>query len=137
MNFTNILQLPCPESTDYALLPIYMQRLALQIEALLVKQQTDLATFENQPTAVWQSTSSFTFTTTGVLSTNLFASQLLFSNYSCAAAAGPALPEFSESTTVLFPSAGVYHLGFHVVGMVATGAVTNDSNRSVQLQVQK
>jgi hypothetical protein len=140
MNFTDILRLPCPGDSDYAALPVYMQRLAEEIEAKILAQRAAIALETNPPTLIQLGPNSAIgpFGTSSVLQFSLAANATIFSNYTLNPP-GPfgTQPRLSPLSGTTFNSSGIWHLGFAVIAFAAVGAVTNDSNRLVRAQVGK
>lgn len=126
MQFTENFQLPCPDDTDYGAIALLMQRTALDIEGLLLGQQTSFEQFNEQPTSVWiRNTDTLSIPSSGTTEvTWSLTSSTVFRNY-------------SSTATSLFsgvPTPGIYHLGFYV-NTTCVGAVTNDSFRQVVFEV--
>jgi hypothetical protein len=140
MNFTDILRLPCPGENDYAALPIYMQRLAEDIEAKMLAQRAAIALETNPPTLVQLGPQSAIgpFGTSSIAQLTLQNNSTIFSNYTITPPGSfGGRPQLSPSPGNTFNSAGVWYIGFCIIGYVAVGAVTNDSNRLVRAQVGK
>ena len=135
MNFTDVLRLPCPSAEDYAALPIYMQRLAEDIEAKILAQRALITQFNNPQICIWRGGSfDNTFASTDSLNFFLGTPDIVFSNYK--------VPPFNQDPTFqitgsLFNQSGIWHLGVAVLGMFPTGATTNDSFRLLRVQVSK
>lgn len=138
MNLTPVYGIPCPSSTDYASLAIYMQRLAEFIDTSIKSRRDSVANFMTPDTAIWESKSSFTFDTTGTLGLSLTAGDCIYFNYlqtpaqASLSAFSTNLPLFGLTFAPQFARSGVYHIGYQIRA-TATGAVTNDSARLLEL----
>lgn len=133
MEFTDTLNLPCPDSTDYALLPIYMQDLAEQIEAKIVAQRARITAVDTQPVAVFRN-----FSTSGPNSANSFTSfmdfgDVVFRNYSIPGRFG-GVPDFTFSPGQTFPRSGIYLVGY-LLNLSNTGAVGDLTKRKAYFRV--
>ena len=128
MNLTPSLSIPCPDDTDYAAIPLYLQRLAEQTEAMLAARDAQLKVFTEPDLAIWESFDTTTFDTTGTLST--FISETpVYSNY------GPPSMDFG-SNDPFQAGPGVYQMGYQM-RMFPTGAISNDSQRMVEIFVRR
>ena len=135
MNFTDVLRLPCPSDGDYAALSVYMQRLAEEIEAKILAQRALISDETNPPTAIWigPNIAIGPFSTASIVELSTPGQGFgVFTNYTV----NGNLPQVSATKGLTFNEAGVWHFGFCITS-VASGAVTNDSNRLFRVQIAK
>lgn len=130
MEFTEHFGLACPSPTDYAALPLYMQRLAEQIEDAVIEQQAQISAFQRPPTSIWKNDTNLgPISNTGFLQLTFGPAQRVFANYG---GASQSLGPFTGT----FPSAGLYHLGW-ATNAREVGAVNADTFRQMRFWVQK
>lgn len=130
MKFTDVLGLPCPDSTDYAVLPVYMQDLAEQLEAKILAQRATMTAFDSQPAAIFRT--PFQLGPNGANSAISFidVGQVIFTNYSIPGK----LLDFIWNPGQLFPSSGIYLVGYNV-SCQNTGAVGDLTKRKMYCRV--
>jgi hypothetical protein len=131
MEFTPTFNFPCPDSTDYADLAIYMQSLAEKLETKIVAQRNLMKAADTQPVAVFNNTNSITISS-GSLAGFLNVDNVIFSNYTVSAQGQK--PSFIYSPGALFTRSGLYLVGYSVTTN-NTGAVTDGSKRKMYASV--
>lgn len=112
---------PCLSPTDYAAFPLYMQRLAEQVEAENIEMRARSEEAYRRPVAVWKRGTVGPIGATGVASFTFDSSTLLFSNFT---QPNGSLPELSPFA-VIAPRAGVWRVGWQAMGFIV-GGVTPD-----------
>lgn len=132
MHFTDTLGLPCPDSTDYALLPIYMQDLAETLEAKILAQRATITAVDTQPVAIFQNPSALGPNGAGSMTGFISLGQIVFRNYSLT---GGGTPQFYYFPGQTFPRSGIYTVGYWMNGFSNTGAVGDLTKRKIYCRV--
>lgn len=122
MLFTDMQQLPCLESTDYAAYALYMQCLAEQLDSQLTQQLTELEFFTDRPTGYWTAGATQTISAGGNVA--------IFDISGPSGSAGwtRPFPPFPQLDNVR----GWWFIGC-TVNVVATGVVTASSQRLMNI----
>jgi hypothetical protein len=132
VNLSRNFKLPCLDELDYAAVAQYLERLALEFEALAAAQQAQMEAVINRPTAIWRwNDTPFPINTTGFALLSFGPSALVYANYTV-----PPFglgPEWNEGSAI-FPGPGIYHLGVSM-RVQAVGAVTANSGRTLNARL--
>lgn len=116
--------LPCPSGSDVAALPLYMQRLAEEIEADHIDLRARISAAYRPKTAIWRR-SVAAIASGGTTSFSFGTGDLVFYNYVDPVSGGPPfLNEFGAAC----PQAGMWELGWYS-NPAPTGAFTAGSLR--------
>lgn len=135
MHFTENFALPCLDDEDYAAVALYMQRLALETEAVIVAQQTEVDTVLNPPTDIYTTVNNTSPVSSGEQILDFSVSNTTkFQNYT--PIQSPLFNAPFNGNVNTFPGPGIYQIGFFVNSQ-ATGALTAASARQVRMVVQK
>jgi len=129
MRYTDIHDIPCLGDEDYPAVALYMQELALRIEADLDAQQTALETFLDTGSAIWAAPAP-TNIPNGVtlgLPDRFYVLNIVQN----VGGAGLDQTPFDPTLPAL---RGWYYVGANV-NLVATGAVTANSRRLLRLRI--
>ena len=123
--------LPCPSPNDYAALPLYMQRLAEEVEADQVALRSRISAAYRPPIAIWRRAPAGTvgFGSSG-MEISFSAADLVFYKYLSLINQPPQMDTFALSVT----RPGLWRLGWFA-NTQATGAVTAGSTRILDVGV--
>jgi len=120
-----IYKFPCPDDEDMANLGLYMEDLALKLDAEMQARRSGLLEALNRPTALWSLAADVTSNSSALIFSNLNYN-LLFSNYPMAIAGQKPLPPVGRP--------GWYHFGFYGrVEQVATVVAAQSRNFAVRV----
>lgn len=131
MQLTPDHALPCPDPTDYAALPLYMQRLAERAESVLLAQRALITDETSQPVGIWVNSSNTTVSNGGFASAMTIDS-LIYSNVT-----DPLIRANGfNASNGMFPEAGVYHVGWQVA-MSELGGVDAGTVRTMEFYIRQ
>lgn len=123
-----VTPLDCPEPENYAAVALQVQETALQAEDRIFAVEKTLRAAANRPTIVQTTTAALTGLSAGTFFSSIQPGlAATTTNYNT-------MPQgWSYNTIDVLPGAGVYDIGC-CLNLIASGAVTDNSNRTVRIQ---
>jgi len=138
VNLDPTFALPCPDDTDVAAIPLYMQRLAETVEAQLLVERTAIRAAMRPQCAIWRETSTVgPISNTGFAQLSLDSPELVFANYGIQfQPGGPVFPPSIGQGNISWNEPGVWTVGI-AVKYSETGTVSFGTERKMQAAVYK